>query len=1400
MATIIKIPINERDRYPKLILLYKKYNDITAEHCIGLIKDLYKGIKDDWINPLTKRSIKTTSDRFISFLSTCYYKWGDNRLEIDTPNWKIDLTYKEHITKFIPVEYLFEIPLFTQHPNLLPSGKRQPHPPVMRRSPLFYSPQEAATNAPRRSAYSTSSSSSGKRQPSPPVMPRSPSINSPQGAATNAPRRRPRSSSRTSIKSISPPRIRNIQLLPSPQGAVANAPRRSAYSTSSSTSSSSSGKRQPPPPVMPRSPRSNSPKRSKSPITKKLTFSMKSSDTIIAKTMLNANQLKESDCDKLLKEMKKKMRNKTDIEILDIMLTDPITTKEIGIDSPFIKSYLAKCYYGFDNKNIKKNIDKLVNIGDLDNFKNFADKKAREEEEELLKRVKEKEEFVKRRPDIEKFIAVRINTFNEVCDELIDKCKDGILPSHKYIADIVNAILAIIYTKYLHLYDNITPTTYDKPLHIYMYDEDFHKYYIDNGLNSQLFTHIIYQKDDLMKSLNETKIDLKPKTIERYKENTLFNRQYVFELSKKDKDTTIKYNMINSRKQDFNALELVATLEYAYNLLFYKDPFNYNITNSILPKIIKIECLTHSVLGHFDEILHTINTRLKTLPVIKDVRSTSDKRYNNVIVAMKECEFGDNDMIRKNILYSLNAQVPSYIKKYITLYSEATLGLKDFYKDKIYYNYGYTGTFPLFTWIPISSSGSDGTIYNFPSSSKWQPYGADKTEIFKQVDKAYKNYYTQPFSKSLNETIYKVISGESTDVDTRMTKRINETIGIYKDMDKAETYKNEKIYLYHGTNQKLHYMDGKKDDIELLGFLSTTLNIYTASFYSEVGLKGNGFIYIIEVDDTQTYINLNDNLYQILLLPHSIIRILHTFDYIGITIILCRLIETPTKEQSIELYNKLLAAAELTAAKVAVFYYIKRNNNAVPICAGFRGDDLFKKEQLLSWYIRGVKNTCNTKIKSEYMDIFQIPREWLAAIPILLPLDNRYELYVYFSLLQENELYLIKGEKTKGVYGGFDDIKYSIHQHFIKDCYKSLNIPCIDYAFLHGDENTKNAIATGILLDDYKANRKSQYKYDINNLLIDCIFNFDSIDNNNKKLDLPGVVNSSKVLFYADKIEGFRNAGLYINGIINPLFRFDSNEQLDYILEYVNKNKRFLYKYSEAIDTDLEKHFECCNKKFTKLVGIIDNLKEQYSNFINDILQANSVSNNSNKELEELKDMLNKLADTLKQRALFHISLTSDIRVEQKSDTQVVKFIKLIRKALSDEGDPANDILLPENSEFADLIILCEEDKKTKGGFRKTKVVGDYLNQIIPKDYINAKVKEQGMRKSSGTKREEKRRILIEETNNEINASISGYKSMYKFEDLPEDFQKYYGKKNKGKEVDVDISNSCHIRLVPRKD
>ena len=1337
MATIIKIPISTREKNPKLFLLYNRYNEITAEHCIGLIKYLYSGVTDDWINPLTKRPIKTTSDRFISFLSKCYYKWGDNRLEIDTPNWKIDLTYKEHITKFIPVEYLFDIPLFKQHPNLSPLGMS-----------------------------STSSSSSGKRQPSPPVMRRSPSINSPQGAATNA-------------------------------------PRRSAYSSSSS----SSGKRQPPPPVMPRSPRFNSPKRSKSPITKKFAFSMKSSDTIIAKTMFNANQLKESDCINLLKEMKEKMRDKTDIQILDIRLTNPITTpittKEIGIDSPLIKSYLAKCYYGFDNKNIKKNIDKLVNIGDLDNFKNFADKKAREEEEELLKREKEKEEFVKRRPDIEKFIAVRINTFNQLCDELIHQCKGGILPNHKYISSLIEVIMKIIYTKYLHLnmlYDDFDVNILKTPLYIYMYDDEFDKYYTSKQLNTDekfretYDSNIIkYQNVHLTQELGNKLIDLTPKTIDRYYENTLYNRQYVFELVNFEDDDgdfnnpTMRFNKINNIDEyakSFKRKKFPATKIFAYHV-DTNDQFNYDITNGVLPKHIFISS-SSPITGYFTDIIDLINAKLQGLPIIKGFKNEViddeyKKYYEGILKDMKgksfgnnETEYGEDDMIRKNLLFSLNAQTPSYILK----------NRKKAAKE-IYYNTKFSGTFPLFTWIPLNHTLQD-TIYNFPKFNRWQPLELSQFSI-KGIENAYKNDFTEPFSKWLNETIYKVITDEyasvySLEIPLRinaMRARIIKTIGAYKDEEKNPTYDNKNIYLYHGTRNRLHNINGREQDIELLGFLSTSINMYTASYYSGVGDTNNGFIYIIEVDKTQTYINLLDNLYQILLLPNSIIRVIHEFNFGAIRVVLCRLIRTPSVIQNNLLYNKLLDEEQTNRNfDKHISYNIEINNDTMPTCA----------------YI--LRHLWKNKVVNgnKYLEIYKIQRVNLHNRLLNnngMSVSKFKEDFIYFSLGQEYDLYVERGMPL--MLGNFADIKYSIHQHFIKDCYKALEIPCIDYIFIHSPL-VNNAIATGILLSDYKQNRINQYKYDVNNFFIDCIFKFNSFNNENRKLTLPNAqdVDISEDAIYADKIEGFRDAGLYLNGEHNPLFNSDAG--IGEYVQYLRNWKQLFTKYDEASDEKLEKHFMWCNDRIVKLIEIINATKGHYLKFIQDTLKhkINTSGDDKvrkedvivvvNKEMSQLNDMIEGLTNTLLKRAEFYRKCTNNAGGSQS----IKQFIEVIRVILKEAHVNTHNSKLYEAPLLTDLMV---KEGGTGGGALKGGAIS--LKQIM-------KLK---TRKIPDSKPIEHLKIYEAFKNVPIQES----KDIRKYADMPKSFKKYYrgsrgssgsSGSSKGKDKYIDISNHCYFRFV----
>jgi len=610
---------------------------------------------------------------------------------------------------------------------------------------------------------------------------------------------------------------------------------------------------------------------------------------------------------------------------------NPITGNTIKNSSYITISFLSKCYYIWGNKiatinskklKYKKHIEKFIAKEYL--FDILAIKPRAVSTQKLqgaLVNVMNKRSRIRSiRGGMWKLPEEKLGEFttlfaefSRTSGELKVNCKDGELENHKYISDIVNSILNIICYVYKLISSNI-------PLYIYMYDnvieyDDFKEKYKNNEIK--------YQKDDLMKYVNDDYIVLNPKTIERYYKNTLFNRQYVFELSKKeDAKITITYNQINTRDEDKLAV----------------SPFNYNITNSVLPKVISIDVFNMDIsdflnrdisdfldrdtldfLNFLDSIIKNINKRLALLPIINTIKTELTPRlryYEGIITQMgkPEINFGDDDIIRKNILYSLIAQFPAYYERY------------DNYKGDLYYNYGYTGSFPIFTWIPITTPTPSELgyapitdIYNFPLSSRWQPFDIDDatTSI---IGKAYKNYNKRPFSKSLNETIYKVISGEeSTNVDEGMKKKIKETIGIYKDMDKAETYTNKKIYLYHGTKQKLNMMLDSKDDIEILGFLSTTLNIQVASLYSRCHLQNNceteSCIYIIEVDESKTYINLNDNLYQFLLLPYSIIKIVYEFYYMEIKIILCSLIKTPTREQSKELYDKLLQKKDIMAGK-----------------------------------------------------------------------------------------------------------------------------------------------------------------------------------------------------------------------------------------------------------------------------------------------------------------------------------------------------------------------------------------------------------------------------------------------------------------------------------------------------
>ena len=1269
MATIINLSTYTTLK-KKLTLsgLYKRYDDITISHCVDLIETLYDNNIFLWTNPLTKKKIHKAGDISISFLSKCYYVWGDQIAMIAGVN----LSYKEHIKQFIDKKYLFDV-------------RKSPH------KVSSNSPPGAATNKPK----------------SPPKV----SSNSPPGAATNKPK--------------SPPKVSSN----SPPGAASSK--------------------------------------------KPLTFN----PTSIKNINKNSEKMTEDLCLQFVKYIKDKInKTKTSVDFRRLTFINPITKKPFGIDSPILQSFLTKCYYSFNNKEVKSIIEELINVSEL----MFDSSKG--QTKPAIKKPVISGNIVK---DIDDYIDVCILYFYNCCDELIKNCDSkGILKSHHYIANVVNSIMMTLHVKYVHLNLSYSGLKEDKPFQIYMHDEIFQNHLLGFGvdvkktfINNYITKNIIYQKNDL--NVSNIRTELNPKTIDTYYMCKLYNQQYVFEYPQLPRHSkkkyagayTLNYNMVNSKY--LSVKDFPESMDFARNTFDSSKkpyiPFNYKITNSVLPKYIFTND-NKEVSDKFTDIIKLINDRLKTLPVINGIANEDTYKndyYEGIIKEMdirsfgnNETDYGSKDMIRKNILYSLNAKTP-YYRHSKMLYNE------------YYYNSEFTGTYPIFTWIPLNHTKTR-SIYNYPNSALWQPLGINEFEK-KEIDRFYKNNGIAPYSKDLNDTIYKVITDEYASIKLlgnpqkieEMRLRVSNTIGIYKSKSRKDEqeYSNNKIYLYHGAKNRLHSIGGKEKEIEILGFLSTTLNMYTASHYSGIGVNNIGIIYIIEVDYTQTYINLNDELRQFLLLPNSRLKILYEFNFDNLCVVLCRLFRTPSIEINNNLYNKLLDIHQPTLADINkyVSYRIKTNNNEMPICA-FMLSKYWKINKEYGYEDMEVHKIMRSKLNNKIINNTSLTRQ------------NLQENFLYFSLGQEYELYIERGLQLK--LGSFEDIKYSIHQHFIKDCYKSLDIPCLDYIFIHSSF-VNNAISTGILADDYINNSTNNYKYDINNFLIDCIFKFDSIKNENKKLTILGDLGKLRDGIYVDKIEGFRDAGLYCQGITNPLFNKDAD--VGEHIQYIRNWQHLFTKYNIASDDDLTKHFQWCNNRIDKLIENIKIIKDNYLIFINDKLNGKikdtsidkkGILDRASKESLQLNGMIENLVKTLLKRCLFYKKCTSD--------DGIIPFIKIIRNILSETHINTHNSKLYENPILEDLILYKEKQKSNSllGGILSMKDINKLNTQIKPD--------------TKDTKPIDHNKIYESFKNIPIQES----KDMRKYKDMPKVFREYYKDAKLDKDGYFDISDHCHCRFV----
>jgi hypothetical protein len=291
---------------------------------------------------------------------------------------------------------------------------------------------------------------------------------------------------------------------------------------------------------------------------------------------------------------------------------------------------------------------------------------------------------------------------------------------------------------------------------------------------------------------------------------------------------------------------------------------------------------------------------------------------------------------------------------------------------------------------------------------------------------------------------------------------------------------------------------------------------------------------------------------------------------------------------------------------------------------------------------------------------------------------------------------------------------------------------------------------------------------------------FNSIKHENKKLNLQEEQGDGKI--YADKIEGFRDAGAYLHGSINPLFKKD--EEVGEHIQYMRDWNHLFIKYKEASNEDLAKHFDWCYKRITKLMEIITSVSENYLFFVSKTLKGNTktsqqlgregVLSPNSKEYIELFNLIKNLEETLLKRARFFLKCTRD---GGRGRGNFIDFIKFL---LSDNTQQnTHNSKLYKHAIQEELVL--QDTGLLSGGIMSIK-----------------DMTKQGARIKSDTDKAIIDHMKIYEAFKNI--PISESKDMRKMGDMPKDMREYYGggKEEKGKYIN--ISNNTHFRFVVNED
>lgn len=438
----------------------------------------------------------------------------------------------------------------------------------------------------------------------------------------------------------------------------------------------------------------------------------------------------------------------------------------------------------------------------------------------------------------------------------------------------------------------------------------------------------------------------------------------------------------------------------------------------------------------------------------------------------------------------------------------------------------------------------------------------------------------EPFSKIVNSSLQNYIAN-GVDIEKDAYKRVRYLLKFCSDAHSNTSHNKKTNYVFHGTNRDFHSDYNK--DIVLTSFLSCTFNISIALRYAYENVKNNGSVYIIEVKDDIDYINFNDELYQIILHPGLRITVTNVLVIGGVKYNLCKVYNTPKEYMEI-LYNNIFE--------------------------GGRTNKLYN-----------IKNFKIHEGKSKY--------------PLVIAkVTSGPNEHTYICLgSQVNE------DITPNTYF---NVKYTLHQHFICDCYKFFKINVVDYAIYYENDNDKGSFYTGYVNDvnyepiNTRSREYGRFNYNFDNLFIDSLLHNDDVlyPQNYMK-------NVRRRFDY--RLNTFRSVGLFdYEGYkkVNFNIHEPSRIYVDILREYISRDEDRNNLYINDITRDYMKMIISNNindlKEFRD--NFVDMLRDSYIDFIN----VNMKIDNTTEEYSDLVTMFSELTESLKKTADYYVTNMED--------------------------------------------------------------------------------------------------------------------------------------------------------------